>query len=580
MKLGHCEAWHFGSYEHIQFDMSSTGLSLVYGKTGSGKSMLADLPCWILFGITSKNGAADDVRAWQTPDQPTKGILDVQLSEGSITVTRIRGRAGQNDLYWTESESPDKKERGKDLTETQKRLSSRLGVDSTLYLCAAYFCDFSPSGQFFVSKASDRRALFEKIAKLDLPIKIAERTSEARKLEKKKLEKAEVDHAKVAGRLEQLTESYADVLSMHGDWAGKCASIEAELKAKFNVVSKEANKIPALEAKMTFIQEELNDVLAFEGQLTEAQVELQRGQIERKYKSDALAQLKAVGNDACPTCLSPQAGNTAKEARIEELMGQVKRSRHDIEGIKDKIRRIEGVLDRRPSLEQDLRKVKKDRDDRQAALEMARKELAGLNTDNPFDSQVHNLEVSKVDATKQVEKVEAIVAASHTRIASLSVLYDLSLSLRSELLHKAVKTIETSTNDYLDRYFDAEIRVYFSATDSDNLDVTIQKSGFECSYKQLSKGQRQLLKLCFSVSIMEAAANAAGVHFDNLYFDEALDGMDDELKVKSFSLFTELSTAHSSIIMIDHAPAFQSLFDNKYHVTMESDHSLIEERHG
>ncbi len=90
------------------------------------------------------------------------------------------------------------------------------------------------------------------------------------------------------------------------------------------------------------------------------------------------------------------------------------------------------------------------------------------------------------------------------------------------------------------------------------------------------KGQRQMLKLSFVLSVMAAASNKAGVHFDNLFFDEALDGLDTDMKVKAYGLLEELATRHGSVLVIDHAPEFQALFDRRYHVTLDGDHSHIE----
>jgi DNA repair exonuclease SbcCD ATPase subunit len=577
MKLTNCVVENFGSYKHLEFDFSKLGLALVYGKTGSGKSMLADIACWILFGVTAKNGAADEVRSWQSPDQPTKGVLNVQLSEGRLEITRIRGKSGQNDLWWTEGPLHEKKERGKDLSETQRRLCERLGVDATLYLSASYFCDFSPSGQFFVSKAPVRRELFEKIASLELPIKLGERTSEARKSAKKELEKLELDLAKLKGRLEQSLASQIDTGASYQEWAAKRGIIEEKLKKDLATAKKDAAGIPALEAKIKFIQEELKEIKAMEPGLAAARKDQSVILINLKSAQKELTRLQEVGNEACPTCLSPQADNKHRQARIVELNKSITKSQKLSAEAEIKVERFQAAMEKESTLSPDLRRVERDKEDKLKKLAQAHKELDSLDQENPFAAVAEKLAKEIALLCKDRKSTEDEASRLQQKLARLNRLYDMSFELRGELLKKAVNQIETSTNDYLEKYFDAEIRVTFSLEDADNLEVTIQKSGFECSFKQLSKGQRQLLKLCFSVSIMKASANTAGVHFDNLFFDEALDGLDDDLKVKAFGLFSELEKEHESVILIDHAPAFQSLFSKKYHVTMESDLSEIHE---
>jgi DNA repair exonuclease SbcCD ATPase subunit len=87
-----------------------------------------------------------------------------------------------------------------------------------------------------------------------------------------------------------------------------------------------------------------------------------------------------------------------------------------------------------------------------------------------------------------------------------------------------------------------------------------------------------MLKLSFVVSIMAAAQNKAGQHFDALFFDEALDGLSSDLKVKAFGLFEELSKEYGTIMVVEHSPDFQNLFERRFHVELQGDNSVIEEQ--
>ena len=576
MKLGRCEAWNFGSYSHLELDLANVGLGLIYGKTGSGKSTIPDIPCWAMFGVTAKNGSADDVRSWQTPNEPTKVVLDVETQEGSITITRIRGKAGQNDLYWTENMemSVQTQQRGKDLSETQKRLSARLGCDAALYLSASYFCDFSPSGSFFTAKAKDRRELFEKIACLDFPVKLAERLSEAKKASKKDLDKTELQLSGISGKLEQLEDSKKDLLIRHQSWGASKAKREATAKASVQK-AREALWAAQDNKETSFIEEELKELSTQKPVLKKIQTQYNQ---HNQVLHTLITERQKLDNvpEMCPTCLTPQASNCARKERISEITRLIKIESSDAVLCEAQIDRLESVLDKEPKLQADLRNLENIKARQALSLVQAEKDYAALDEENPFEEALSRLNSELESATKTKTSLDAQNRLIERRVSSLGLLYDLSFNLRGELLKKAVADIEISTNGYLERYFDAEIRVSFSANDADNLDVIIQKSGFQCSYKQLSRGQRQLLKLCFAVSIMGAAANSAGVNFSNLWFDESLDGLDDELKVKAFTLFSELETEHESVVLIDHAPAFQNLFSKRYQVIMDSDTSTVE----
>jgi DNA repair exonuclease SbcCD ATPase subunit len=73
MRILSCQAQNFGSYKELNLDLADIGLSLVYGRTGSGKSTLPDVVAWTLFGTTAKDGAADDVRSWQAGSEAYRG---------------------------------------------------------------------------------------------------------------------------------------------------------------------------------------------------------------------------------------------------------------------------------------------------------------------------------------------------------------------------------------------------------------------------------------------------------------------------------------------------------------------------
>jgi DNA repair exonuclease SbcCD ATPase subunit len=76
---------------------------------------------------------------------------------------------------------------------------------------------------------------------------------------------------------------------------------------------------------------------------------------------------------------------------------------------------------------------------------------------------------------------------------------------------------------------------------------------------------------------MTAAANKVGIHFNLLMLDEALDGLDSDLKVKAFNLLSELEKDHASILVIDHAQELKSLFNRRFDVFLEQDRSFIRE---
>lgn len=208
---------------------------------------------------------------------------------------------------------------------------------------------------------------------------------------------------------------------------------------------------------------------------------------------------------------------------------------------------------------------------------------------NPYTEQLANAEkeinphasgVRDFSDEITAKKVEYnIVGDEHVsvlqNITDLDTLNEVINDFRMLLIKNTIEAVQTDTNDMLAKYFDAEIRVEFSAQDADKLEVIITKDGNECAYTQLSKGQRQLLKLCFGVSIMKTVAKHNSVQFEEIFFDEALDGLDSNMKTRAFSLFQSLELYYKSIFVVEHELNFKSLFSNTYNVELVNGNSQI-----
>lgn len=186
------------------------------------------------------------------------------------------------------------------------------------------------------------------------------------------------------------------------------------------------------------------------------------------------------------------------------------------------------------------------------------------------------------DYTKEIEEAEMKFQENTQKIKGLKLKrYDLEMmteilqTFRSTLIQNNIKQLEDLTNKMVTDYFDAEIQVTLECQDKDKLEALIQKDGNSCSYTQLSKGQRQLLKLCFAVAVMQAVGDHKGVKFNQIFFDEALSGLDDSMKAKAFKMLESLQEKYESIFLIDHSEGLKTLFLNVYSVSLVNGHSQI-----
>lgn len=528
---------NFASYERLGFEYDNQGLTLVQGPTGSGKSTLMDAVPWILFGRTAKGGAVDEVRAWPG-DKVTKGSIVVEVGIGAIIIERKRGSAKDNDLcYWVGNSDA---KRGKDLKDTQNQINQLLGIDCDLYLAGAYYHEFSQTAQFFNATAKDRRTLCEQIVDLSLAKTLQQQTAED-------LKKA----AKEADRLSQI------------------ATIsQAQLKIMASTLKSEREREKAWQ-----------DTL--KQQTTEQQIKMLQFEDTRYEQSNALRKEIKHAQDMIKTDVYfeltgdnlMKAIDEAKARGVCEHCGADKDS-EEVFSLRNKFndlsaeRRLSDVAkSQASSLTKRLDALKKEANPYEEAP----------STTNPHTETVNDLLTQIAENTASTKEAAEQSTKYLEQEADLELLLEVIAEYRALSVKNTIEYIQNQTNQLLSGHFDAEIKVGFEVVDADKLDVTITKDGNLCVYSQLSKGQRQLLKLCFSVAVMRQISNHHGVKFEQVFMDEALDGMDDNLKLKALGLLNQLSTEYNSVFVIEHNSEIKAMVNNSYSVTLVNGHSQIEE---
>lgn len=552
MRILSFSARNFGSYAQLDYLAEDQGLTLIHGHTGSGKSTFQDIVCWGLYGVTAKGGTVEEVRTWGNT-APTKVEICVQVSGKIVTILRFRGTQQQNDLYLFEG---IEKLRGKDATETQKLIDTLLGCDAHLFRTSAYFSEMSPTFSFFTANAKARREILENVANVSLATQLGEASSEARKQAKKAVEYSGASVKQSAAECKQVNNFLNSMYEKQSHWDKSHADILLEFEVKhknFNAV-----KNSQIEAALTKLE-------AWNAsQLISKQTALDK--LERlESKLINIRHISATGT--CSTCGGPdEAGRKQLEA---------------VQKDKDYNRVTEQKMQQ---IKFDLQRLQTQVNPWAQALESAKSEINTFDEriayekeqENPYTSEVARQKTTLKAKEEELYALNRQLEQHEYELLCYTQLYDASLQLRALQLEGAVSQIQDAVNDRLSTYFESAFRVDFSIPSSDKLEVVIWKDGHECTYTQLSKGQRSLLRLCFMLSVMEAAANRAGIHFDTLFLDEPLDGLDPELKTKAFEMFAALEAHHNSVFVIDHTTEFKALFTNQYKAVYDGTSTVLE----
>lgn len=536
MKITKCIVSNFASYKDLEFDFTE-GLTLLHGATGSGKSTLNDVIPWCLFGTTAKNGTVDEVISWDA-EGPTKVTLILQLNATtSVQICRTRGKKA-NDLWYSAYDhnlySPSTilpNARGKDLNDTQKQLETLLGITADLYLAGAYYHEFSQTAQFFTTNAKNRRTICEQIVDLSLSKSLSLKLTDKRKTYANNLKTAEQAANYLEGRLSSIDSSISSVQVKLDGWAKlqstSIKGLEAEVE---RFAGKQELKILELENLMHIAEEDWTS--------------------KTKALNDHLSHKDAA--NPCVTC-----GSTTNATKYNNILKTIK---DDIVKAKTRLHSAisqvrSAVSETNPYIDQ-LLKIKK-------AI-------------NPHLSMLEDLKTQHETSTTSLVVERAAIETTKTGLEDIELLSEAVVTLRTTVIRNAIQDINDNTNQLLSNYFDAEIKVEFSIED-DKLDVLLQKDGNECSFTQLSKGQRTMLKLCFGVSVMKQVAKYSGVTFSQIFFDEALDGLDETLKVKAYQLLVALSVDYTSVFVVEHSTELKTLFPKKIKVQLIEGRSVLSE---
>jgi DNA repair exonuclease SbcCD ATPase subunit len=561
---------NFGSYDYLEFHFNARGLALLAGATGAGKSTLCDIVPWVLFGITAKNGAVDDVRSWH--GGVTTGILEVEIGQRQIEIVRVRGTAKDNDL--TISVNHEEPRRGKDLADTQRLIIQELGITPELYLAGAYFHEFSQTASFFVAPAKVRRLITEQLVDLEMAVKLTENIAAAKKAVKART--IETDTMLVAARAKaqsagrSLISAKGAAVAWTNEQATKIEKVKGQLWA-FDT-NKQA-RIAQLEESMLEHEEQVAaNVAHHQHELQELKEVALAGKAYRQQLEALRTDKAKLSDDVCNEC-----GAKKDSGKHLQMI-------HMENGLVTKVREADNAITAMSAIQR-LLKIEQAKENpyvKQLQAEMERENtydqvLKALESEkNPHLAAIDRYEIEHNAEQNDVMELQELRDDLRLEASDLDTLSDVVNSFRGAIVKRAIKDLEVKTNDLLDRHFEAELRVTFDIASADKLEVEILKDGNVCSYSQLSKGQRQLLKLCFGVSVMKVVAEHHAVEFDAIFLDEFADGCDENIKAKAFGLLEELSQQYSSVFAIDHSEGLKSMFTTRYDIKLVDGRSVVE----
>lgn len=562
MEVIRAEVKNFGSYKELSFDFKENGLTLISGPTGSGKSTFCDIVPWILFGRTAKNGAVDEVRSWNS-DESTEGTIYL---DNGIGIYRSRGKS--NDLYfWQDEDGQYAKEyqRGKDLADTQRMINEFIGMDADLYLSGAYFHEFSQTAQFFTASAKIRRSIVEQLVDLKLAKKLSEDSSAYKKQVKEHKEELTTSAIRLQDKVKYLSESITKEQDKADAWEQRRGEkVAAMEKQRYNFETDKAAAIKLIKTK------HLERRIELEYEIAELEKEVLPDGYFLDKKASLDAREAAIGEERCSECGALK--DNTKRLLITKDRYSLEREESENNQKKINITRTKSslqahLLTLEPAVAQENARTNVFIDQ----IKAMRKEA------NPHHQSILQTNNDLAETQQDLLSVQQELDLFSTELSDVELLQDVISMFRGVIVKNTIVELEKSTNDILNDYFDAELRVKFNITDSDKLDAEITKDGNAAVYTQLSKGQRQLLKLSFAISVMRNISLHHSVSFNSIYLDEFCEGLSEELKIKVYSLLQSLAKDYANVFVVEHSQELKNLFDNRLEISLINGESVLAE---
>lgn len=534
MKVITCQAENFGSYKAVDFTFDSKGVTLIAGPTGSGKSTLCDLIPWILFGVTAKGGKVDEILSWSGGE--TFGTIGLDIDGLGVQISRSRR---PNDLYYrTEIDTDAEPIRGKDLQDTQKLINKLIGMDADLYLAGAYFHEFSQTASFFTTTPKNRRAITEQLVDLNLPVILQDRIKTQQKEVKNQLSATDNALFTMNAKVDILSKMCKETKNANDLWSHEQSNKVSILRGKSdNFEITKAHKIRSLENELNSIRYE--NPIKYDLHIKSIKVSLQPESVK------------------CVTCGTPKI-NPSRDADLEKI------AELETEQLENSFK-----LKQHKAITTQVNELKD-------SANFYKEQIADILTQtNPHTHQLVRLSKDLSIQTSHLNIMTDSLILLKDQELNFDLLSDAVNRFRAELVETTIKDLEALTNQHLYNYFDREIKLALTILDTDKLDVNITKDNNDASFTQLSKGQRCMLKFSFGAAVIQTIQQRHALSFNQLFFDEALDGLDDNNKLKAIKLLETLAVNDSSVYIVEHSEGIKGMIDQKINVELIDGRSEI-----
>lgn len=520
----------FTVHQSTEVALPPTGLVLVTGHNGAGKSSLVEAVSWAVWGKTLRG-------AHPFTDGKLCQVV-VQLADKVVT----RKRKDKTVLEWSGA--------GYETTAKSQEALERLVGTHDVWRRTHVFSSADAS-HFTDATDGERKRLLESMLGLEKFDVALQACKEDANVASAKLNTTRMAISMLAGRVEEAekrmmdAQSALDSMDIAEVQAGDLEGLLGDLQALQEFWNEHEDALIASK-----IKDGNND----------AEMRAIRGRLDKP--------------DVCVTCKRPwiEAEDASRQAsmlldrrRIEEL-GKLAREHAALRvDLDDKMvvleTQIEALKERTASLRADIKaaeKMKAVKDRAKVTLDAARRDVVEMH---------ERAAALHVKETGQAQ--EATVLEVCTRVLGLK-------GVRAHVLAKALGGVEEAANAWLSRIAGQGLQLSLSPYTekktggvSDAISLEVKGAGGGRGYKAASGGERRRIDVALMLALAEVSAAAQGVSPGTLFLDEVMDALDHDGQESVAAVLSDMASDRV-VVVITHSEHLQSALRPAMHLHAEA----------
>ena len=549
-------AKHFFSWEKLEFNFQ-TGVTLLSGDEGAGKSSIPNALCWGLYGELPKDTNIDDV----IMNGKESCVVEIELDDGTIIV---RSRK-PNQLYIQNGQSVETR---KDVKETQKMVINLIGMSFHTFCSSVYFAQNYP-GNFITASQEDKAKILSELQDLSIFDRATKKANESFKITKNDLSVTSLTLGYKQKALESASNEYETFVKLSDNYHQDKLKMLDQIIQRNDILFEQINNVQEEAQDISNLDSMPDKLKAIEDTrllLTDVQQKLFLIDNIRKQKETALNTLN------CPTC-----GQNLPETRCEDiyvpddtdLFKQEQSYKEELMTLTAEYNILNEKNNKNNILKEKLNGLIRERT--QLSTEISQIE----SSHNPHLSKIVQLELKVYISKKDLEKTKFKESELTKKISDLEFLKDGFKEIKSHVFQSLLTELNNRTNHYLKNLFE-ESRITFHNISEEGgvskIQTIVSIDGQDRSLGLLSGGQARRVQLAVDFALSDIVSQRSNNPINLRILDESFKDLSESSMSKLIDILQQMK---GTTILIEHNSIVRNIVNTIYEVEIKDCRSSI-----